>query len=202
LYSHNTFIFLQNRTLQDLHETILEEQFESLRSVHFHWQFREDGYSQSRGSWNEDYLAMSLWLLESQVIPRLEQISTFFQGPLNLASTYIMVVSEVSLIRSSSAVPPKLFVLRLPYPMLLNNHLDVHNDSIDNLLVNPHLPFQVVRPKRISQGVSADVDVGVDVGWRYGTLFCPFEDDISKVIMKNCVVWTPLPEGVRWPCVL
>jgi hypothetical protein len=145
---------------------------------------------------------MSLWLLESNVIPHLEQISIFIQGPLNLASTYKMVVSEVGLIRSSSAVPPKLFVLRLPYPMLLNNHLDMHSDGIDKLLTTPHLPFQVVRPQRPSQGVSADLDVGVDVGWRYGTFFCQSEDNMSKVIMKNYIVWTPLPEGVTWPCIL
>jgi hypothetical protein len=203
LYSHNTFIFLQNTTLGDFRSLILDERFACIRSVHLHWQFRENGYNRSQAHWQEDVFSMMLWQLNSHQLPRLDHLSIFIQGPLNRKTTYEQVIREVrDLYASYSSSPPNLFVLRLPHPNLFHNELDMHSDGIDEMLGDPSIPFQVIRPTQPSQGVLADTDVGVDVGWRCGVMFLPSKaasGESADFVTRSYIVWTPLPPGVDWP---
>ena len=78
----------------------------------------------------------------------------------------------------------------------------MHSHGLEEVLTDPSLPFRIVRPSQPSQGTLADTDVGVDVGWRYGVFFLPSDagdDASSEIIMKDYVVWTPLPKGGSWP---
>jgi hypothetical protein len=144
---------------------------------------------------------MSLWLLDRREIPRLDHLSIFIQGPLNLKKTYERVIHEVARIRTGSDFLPKLFVLRLPHPLLSNDPLDIHSHGIDDILADTSLPFKIVRPHQAYQGILADLDVGVDVGWRYGTIFLSSQH-VSNFHMLRYVVWTPLPRGTSWPYML
>jgi hypothetical protein len=204
LYSSNTFVFLQNQTLADFHYIVAPEQLASIRSIHYHWQFREPEYAKSRYPFDQDSLGMNLWLLNPTYMPQLDHLSIFIQGPLNLRETYRVVLSQISnLYAETASPPPKSFTVRFPHPQLLNTPSDMHSQGLDKLLADPSIPFKIVRPTKSCQGTLADgLDVGVDVGWRYGVLSLPTEagdEENQEAYMKNYLVWTPVPKGGKWP---
>jgi hypothetical protein len=193
-------MFLQNGGLWDLKSIVLPERFALLRSVHVHWQFRELRASPGAWVWTEDMFSLDLSLLHESHMPQLRCVSIFVQGPLRLKQTYRSIFNNVSIRIASINRPLYLFVLRIPNPMPTPHGTFSIGDLED--VINANSPeFSVVTPSRIvEQGV--DVDVGVDVGWRCGTLFFPASGRASDPsnMMRRYVVRTPLPRGLTWPC--
>lgn len=73
------------------------------------------------------------------------------------------------------------------------------------MMDDPSLPFQVVRPSHELLGDLADLDAGADFGWRHGLIFLPSDDSdkgSAGFIMRSYTVFTPLPPGTSWPCMI
>jgi hypothetical protein len=200
LYSSNTFIFLQNRGLCDLKSIILPERFKLLRSIHVHWQFRELG-TFGAWAWTEDVFGADLALLHESHMPQLRCISIFVQGPLHLKQTYKSILSTVTTCIASIDRTLDLFVLRVPNPLPTPPYWTFSTSNLGNMIIAHSPAFSVVRPSVTAEEV-ADVDVGVDVGWRCGTLFLSTSEGVPYPgnMMRRYVVWTPLPRGLTWPC--
>lgn len=157
----------------------------------------------ARHPWNEDALTMTLWRLSPTYLPQLDHLSIFIQGPLNRRGAYQSAIADLRRLHAPNSPPPlKSFIVRFPHQQVLNTAAEIHHQGIDKLLADPSLPFKVMRPTPSCQGtVADDMDVGVDVGWRYGVLFLASkaEDGTSEPTMMNYLVWTPVPKGGKWP---
>jgi hypothetical protein len=204
LFSSNTFVFLRNQALADFYHSVAPERYALIRSVHYHWQFREPAYIRARHPWNEDSLDLTLWRLGPTFMPQLEHLFVFIQGPLNLRETYRITVSHLRKLHARCGSPPlKSFTVRFPHPRLTNNPSDQHSQGLDELLADPSIPFKIMRPTQTCRGMLAiGLDVGVDVGWRYGVLFLPSkagDNGMTELGMKKYLVWTPVPKGGKWP---
>lgn len=200
LYSHNTFIFLQNDTLAVFSSSISSKCYACIKSVHLHWQFREYPTSHARAPWNEDSFGMTVQLLAAQHMPQLDHLSIFLQGPLNRRDTCQTIIWHICNLQSESTSQQlKFFVVRFPYFWTSWDNVQYRHEDMEDLLTEPSLPFRIARPTGTSQGTLADLDTGVDVGWRYGVLFLPSGDGSSESTTRDYLVWTPLPKGGKWP---
>ena len=201
LYSSGTFIFLQNKGLWDLKSIILPERFALIRSVHVHGQFHELGGSSGAWAWTEDMFSLDLFSLTETHMPQLRCVSIFVQGPLRLKQTYRSILSTVAGLIAFTGRPLDLFVLRIPNPLPTPPDWTFSIRGLEDMIKAAEPAFSVVRPAGITEE-SADVDVGVEVGWRGGTLFLPTGQGASNpgIMMRRYVVWTPLPCGLTWPC--
>lgn len=199
LYSRNTFIFLQNSTLSDFQRNVLPERLASIRSVHIHWQFRETMASSGAVGFGWSYLYIALSALSKS---QLDHISIFLQGPLYMGDTYKQTMSLVETLGVGRLRPPKLFVVRFPQINSDPFFGNIFSHEVDTLLAAPGLPFEIVQPCRTIFMEPADLDVGVDAGWRHGVIFLPSdntEDCTSSFTTRSYIVWTPMPFGIRWP---
>ena len=201
LYSHNTFLFLQNDTLPDFGKIVLSKRLDSIRSMHIHFQFREIGPWKARYGFNEDNLQYVTALLGVGQCKNVEHLSVFIQGPIWLGNTYESLLEQLRCIQLLRANSFKSFVVRLPKQMsdpIFGSHFGV---DIDNMVANPSLPFQIIRPEN-AIGRLEDQDVGLDVGYRQGEVFLPRNkgDGPPGFDVRRYTVWTPMPPGLKWPC--
>jgi hypothetical protein len=189
LYSHNTFLFLQNDTLLDFQDSIHAERFASLRSIHLHWQYDETcatsiGRSSTRKNWSK-----TLSLFSTSTIPQLDHIVVYIQGTLYLEQSYRQILSDIKHLRSSAdAPPPSIFVLRLP-PIYRN--LDWWR--VKALMSDPSLPFRIVGP---GTGIWLEMRADGDHGWRHGVAYLPPDggsDASDGFVMRRYTVWIPSP---------
>lgn len=136
-------------------------------------------------------------------MPQLKCVSVFVQGPLRLRQTCKGILDTVAIRIASASRSLYLFFLRLPNPLPTPPYRTVSISDLENMINAQNPTFSVVRPVEVANEERTDVDVGVDVGWRCGTLFLPSDEGVSEKaggMMKRYVVWTPPPRGLTWPC--
>ena len=200
LYSGNTFLFVQNQSLRDFHDAILPGRFQSIRSVHIHWNYQEGKFGNSADSLEGgDIFPGNLSLLRDN--PRLDAVSILVTGPTFLKETHEKIIIELAKVQKSWVSPsPKSFVLRLPYQSKAQS---VSKDELDQMPMKPAPPFQLVSPMHALYGVELDVPEDFDYGWRYGVQFLPPDESISETenySMKSYLIWVDRPQKKkgRW----
>jgi hypothetical protein len=130
-------------------------------------------------------------------MPQLYCVSIFVQGPLRLEQTYRSILNTLTTRIASVDRRLALFVLRVPNAVPTLPHWTFSVRALEHMINANNSVFSVIRP---SAGV--DIDVGLDVGWRCGTLSLPSSEGASDPdnMMKRYIVWTPLPQGLTWLC--
>jgi hypothetical protein len=136
----------------------------------------------------------------------LDHLSIFIQGPIYRDTTFRMILAHMEgffpQLRTS---PPILYVLRLPHAIPKLPNEDLFDHKVEKMLKHTELPFQVVRHSSGSPEWPADSDTGIDCGWRQGVLFLSPTESIdrpSEFVMRRYTVWTPIPPGTDWPCII
>ena len=136
----------------------------------------------------------------------LDHLSIFLQGPIYRDTTFRMILAHMEQfftpLRTAS---PSLCVLRLPHAIPNPPNEDLFDRKVEKMLENTELPFQVVRHSSGPPDWPADSDTGIDCGWRQGVLFFPPtdpDDGPSNFVMRRYTVWTPMPSGTDWPCII
>jgi hypothetical protein len=176
--------------------------FQSCARCIYNFQFRELGTMRARWAWNESAFHMILrWARD---LSQLDHFSLFIQGPLHTTHTYRYMLEDVKHIHTSMASHlPKLFVVRFPHPFMCPVQGDLYSRGVDEMLDDPSLPFRIIRPTSVFLGGElADLDTGLDIGWRQGMLFLPPNGTIDKpseFVSRRYMVWAPMPSRVSWP---
>jgi hypothetical protein len=203
LYTHNTFLFLQNRGPWHFSTTILPQRFTALRSVHLHLLIR----NVSSFHWNQ-----TIWRIEEfdelldglPNMPHLEHVSLFVEGNVGGYKTLEWVLRYVDEVYEKMVSKPRTFVLRLPRPAyrywepLQDYRLDLEREQ-DEMIYGPRRKYRIVQPPRVPGRDMTDTMLGPDLGWRQGVVFLPPGSGSSDAMVRSYVVWTPLPRGLKWP---
>jgi hypothetical protein len=204
LYSHNTFLFLQNAILLHFHVAILPQRFAAIRSIHVHFQFRDTIFEKRRWEWHIDGFGEVLYVVKW--MGSLDHVSIFVQGPIYRDTTFRTILAHMEgMLPHLHMSPPSLYVLRLPHAIPNSPNESFFDRKVEEMLNNTELPFQIVRHSTGSPDWPADSDTGIDCGWRQGVLFLPPtepSDRTSTFVMRRYTVWTPMPSGTDWPCII
>ncbi|KAH7068998.1 hypothetical protein BKA63DRAFT_520423 [Paraphoma chrysanthemicola] len=95
IYSYNKFLFLQNQIIRDVASTVENPNLAQLRSVHFHWQFRDMGIAGVNQPWSRHSSINTLYLLGCKQMPQLDHVSIFIQGSLIARWIYQQIASAL-----------------------------------------------------------------------------------------------------------
>ena len=195
LYTHNTFIFLQNNTLYDFYHAIPAKHSALIRSIHIHWLIRQVNldYAIPKNVWHQGAFVWTIYVLCQKRTPGLEHLSIFFQGPLRDKFIYHNIIHDLEIVGEMRDL--QSFVVRMPHAMPAPYPSHGYDYTVDERLAGSQLPFQLIRP----HGDVADQDVGIDVGWRFGS--CPVTATTNKAetALLQYLVWTPMPRSSTWP---
>ncbi|KAF2019506.1 hypothetical protein BU24DRAFT_121352 [Aaosphaeria arxii CBS 175.79] len=210
LYSHNTFLFIQNATFIALRDTILPERLKALRFVHLHWQrqlFCNSISSRSYPSvsWNSDpsdlLFEKSIWDIGQ--LPNLVHVSIFVQGGSrsnDKAWWQVELKDSCKYIIKNCSESLKGLVLRPPWAFGRIEEYFVREVNASQ--------FHVARP--VADGDRGreefpDAGIDIDVGWRQG-VFSYLLSRSEKTDSSNSTVdlgtvgytvWTPIPSRLR-----
>jgi hypothetical protein len=141
-----------------------------------------------------------------QNLGHLDRLSFFIQGPMYRDTTFRLNMENIKgILEEVTKLPPSLYVVRMPRAILHPQRGDVYDRTVEEMLKNAGMPFQIIRPSSELPGDVADQDTGIDCGWRQGVLFLPSaepSDVPSKFVMRRYTFWTPMPSGTEWPCLI
>ncbi len=197
LYSGNTFLFLQNSTLRDLHDSIPPKRFQSIRSFNIQWHCYQEVVGRLPESIHggEDF-PEPLALLRNN--PQLNTVSIFLQGPFYSKELHEKLISDLAKVQESwISPPPKLFVLRLPCE---SGEQFLSQDELDQMPAKPIPPFQLVDRKYAQIGEQLDAAGGLDYGWRFGVQYLPCDKPVNEApaqSMRTYFIWTDVPNNTR-----
>ena len=62
--------------------------------------------------------------------------------------------------------------------------VDWHGKGVDEMLADPGLPFEIVRPEQVVREMGTVLDTGVDVGWSFGVLVSSPAGS-SEIVMES-----------------